>query len=347
MTTESIERRVRREFKSIELGPRPDFTLTSLEVGLSSNCNFRCKYCCAYHPNDKKVMPAERVIEILKGGPNLRRVKLSGGEVLIYLNECVKVVEYCTSRGIQTQINTNGSLLDANAIKLLEGAGLGCLHFSFNYTDAREFSDYYGQTPRVFERVQSNIRLAARSAIDTVAETIIFKRTEHTLPDVHRHLYGLGVRKHEIQNAVPIAQTGWEDILPRSQVEAVIENLLENRQPEMKLYFSCVDIGPTGPFRQKVMQYVAQGNVYFPACIEGRNQLHLHSNGDVLICELGYPTVIGNVNDGTRLDDLLRNKPPALVEFLARSGNGKCVCSWRAAGPAAFAPGKQGDAAHV
>src|SRR5262245_36645882 len=94
----------RTHFKTIELGDKQDFRLTALEIGLSSNCNFRCDYCCAYELNDRKFMSADRVIAILEDAPDLERVKLSGGEVLIYFEECRAVVEYCTERGLLTQI---------------------------------------------------------------------------------------------------------------------------------------------------------------------------------------------------------------------------------------------------
>lgn len=324
-----LELRPKHEFKMIELGSKQEFVLTALEIGLSSNCNFRCDYCCAYNFNDKNFMRAERVIAILEDAPDLKRVKLSGGEVLIYFEECARVVEYCSRRGLQTQINTNGSLLNQEKIDILAGVGLGCLHFSFNFTDAQAFSAYYKQNERVFERIKENIAIAARSPIDTVVESVIFKSTQHTLVDIHHYLHGLGVRKHEIQNGIPIAERDWAEVLPPPQVEAVIENLIENRHPEVELYFSCIDINPRGTFYPKVLHYLKQGGVHFPSCIEGRNQLHVHSNGDVLICELGHPVVIANLNEGTRLNDLLQNKPPALEEFLAGCSSEKCGCTIR------------------
>ena len=130
-------------FKAIELRPACEqpFVLEALEIGLSSNCNFRCDYCCAYKLNDHKFLRGESVNQILEDAPHLKRVKLSGGEVLIYFDECVKVIEYCQRRGISTQVNTNGSLLNAEKIRILEEAGLGCLHFSCNFCDSQAFCE--------------------------------------------------------------------------------------------------------------------------------------------------------------------------------------------------------------
>lgn len=313
-------------FKEIELGPKNDFVLTALEIGLSSNCNFRCDYCCAYNFNDKKFLTAESIFAILDDAPALKRVKLSGGEVLIYFDECVKVVEYCSERGIQTQINTNGSLLNQEKIEQLEAAGLGCLHFSFNFTNSKDFSAYYKQPEKVFDKIRQNIEISTRSSIDTVLESVIFKRTEFTLVDLHHFVHDLGVRKHEIQNGIPIEKNDWAEVLPRERLERVIERLIENRHPDVTLYFSCIDIEPHSAFYQKVLSFIAAGSIHFPSCIEGRNQLHVHSNGDVLICELGHPKVIASLKDGSRLNDLLTNKPPALIDFLERRNVDSCSC---------------------
>src|SRR5262249_49571558 len=154
--------------------------------------------------------------------PNLQRIKLSGGEVLIYFDECLAVVKYCTERGLQSQINTNGSLLDPRRIESLQAAGLGCLHVSYNFTNRDEWCAYYRQPAKVYDRIEQTIRITTASTIDTVVESVVFKKTEHTLVDLNRRVWELGVRKHEIQNGIPIQQRDWADVLPPRRVEEVI-----------------------------------------------------------------------------------------------------------------------------
>jgi len=315
-----------KDFKTLELSHDPKFVLTGLEIGLSSNCNFHCDYCCAYELNDRSLMTSRRAIEILESVDTLQRVKLSGGEVLIYFDECVRLIEYCTERGLQTQVNSNGSLLNAEKIARLETAGLGCLHVSYNFTRAAEFGAYYKQPEAMFHRIEENIRIAAASRLEVVTETVMFRSTQYRLPEIHHRVHALGVRKHEIQNGIPIEKNDWAEVLSGSEVEQAIENLVANRHPGVALYFSCIDIDPAGNFYPRVMELLTTQQIHFPSCIEGRNQLHIHSNGDVLICELGHAKVIGNVNSGTELKKLLDDKPPALVDFLERRNNDACSC---------------------
>ncbi|MNW37106.1 hypothetical protein D3C74_141390 [compost metagenome] len=57
-------------------------------------------------------------------------------------------------------------------------------------------------------------------------------------------------------------------------------------------------------------------DVRFAHCIEGKTQLHLHGNGDILISELCYPVIIGNIYHGTSLAHIYEQMPAALKKFL-------------------------------
>lgn len=87
------------KYKSLELDKPLTYELEGLEVGVTSNCNFRCDYCCAYKRNDGQSINGKEVIRILEELPGLKRVRLSGGEVTLKFQDCVEIVSYCSSRG--------------------------------------------------------------------------------------------------------------------------------------------------------------------------------------------------------------------------------------------------------
>ncbi|MDF2938296.1 MAG: Fe-S oxidoreductase, partial [Paenibacillaceae bacterium] len=68
-------------YKSLELVKPERYKLEGLEVGLTSSCNFKCDYCCAYQRNDGESLDGREVIRVLEELPGLKRVRLSGGEV--------------------------------------------------------------------------------------------------------------------------------------------------------------------------------------------------------------------------------------------------------------------------
>jgi MoaA/NifB/PqqE/SkfB family radical SAM enzyme len=297
-------------YKSLELEKPTTYALEGLEIGVTSNCNFRCDYCCAYNRNDGQSIDAKEIIRILEEIPTLKRVRLSGGEVTLKFQDCVDVVTYCSSRGIQTQLNSNGSLLNAERIEQLVDAGLTTIHISFNFTSAEEFSRYYNIHPTVYEKIRENISIFAASSVDTVLETLLFNETEHHMKEISDHVYQLGVRTHEIQNSISMDHTGWKAIAARDALKNAVKELIERKKEDTVLYFTCMDrfVDALG--------FKEQPGVYFPHCIEGKTQLHLHGNGDILISELCHPVIIGNVYEGTTLQDIYLNMPSPLRQFL-------------------------------
>lgn len=300
------------KYKSLELDKPVDYELEGLEVGLTSSCNFKCDYCCAYNRNDGQSLNAKEIIRILEDIPALKRVRLSGGEVTLKFQDCVEVVAYCASRGIQTQLNSNGSLLNEERIQTLADAGLTTIHISFNFTNRDDFSRYYHIPPATYDKIVENIRHFAATKVDTVVETLLFAETQEHLTEISARAYELGVKTHEIQNGIIMNHTGWKDIPAREQLRRAVAELIAAKPADGVLYFTCMD-----RFAEK-LGFQEQEGVYFPHCIEGKKQLHLHGNGDILISELCYPVVIGNIYQGTALKDIFRAMPAGLQDYLRR-----------------------------
>jgi len=307
-------------FKALEtkgLGPG---SLKAVEVGVTSRCNFRCSYCGAYDLREKQILSIEELAATLEQLPDLERVKLSGGEVLLEFDICEGIVRWCSERGIDTQINSNGTLLDEERFRRLEDAGLGVLHFSLNHTDAQSHAQFYGVNERMFPKIIGAISRACTSpSIECVAETILFNETQDSMAAINRFAAELGVRKHEIQMEIPSIHQGYENTLSHDELCDSIIGLIEGKDPRTTLYFSCLSayFVPSSPAWTQLGPLFSRPGVIYSSCIEGKAQLHLHSNGDVLICELGCPEVIGNVfekdllaiySESERLQEFVKSK---------------------------------------
>lgn len=299
-------------YKSLELDKPDIYELEGLEVGVTSNCNFKCDYCCAYRRDDGQSISGKEIIRILEEIPTLKRVRLSGGEVTLKFQDCLEVVSYCSSRGISTQLNTNASLLNEDRIKQLHDAGLSNIHISFNFTSAERFAGYYNLHPGIYDKVLENIRLCVAAGIDTVLETLLFAETQNNMKDISECVYQLGVRIHEIQNGILMSHTGWNAITARDELKRVVSELIETKKEDTVLYLTCMDRF------MEALGFREQPGVHFSHCVDGKKQLHLHGNGDVLICELCHPVVIGNIYQGTSLKDIYANKPAQLADFLEK-----------------------------
>ncbi|MDT3426994.1 MoaA/NifB/PqqE/SkfB family radical SAM enzyme [Paenibacillus forsythiae] len=299
-------------YKSLELVKPQTWELEGLEIGVTSSCNFRCDYCCAYNRNDGQSLEGKEIIRILEELPSLKRVRLSGGEVTLKYDDCLEVVAYCASRGIQTQLNSNASLLSGTRIDKLAEAGLTTIHISFNFTSADEFSRYYNIHPDVYHKIRENIALFAETKVDTVLETLLFSETERRMREISEHVHSLGVRTHEIQNSIIMDHSGWKAIAAREVLKQAVNDLIAHKKEDTVLYFTCMD-----RFMEE-LGFREQPGVYFAHCIEGKKQLHLHGNGDILISELCHPVIIGNIYEGTSLKDIYQPMPAPLEQFLDR-----------------------------
>lgn len=299
-------------YKSLELSKPQGYELEGLEVGVTSNCNFRCDYCCAYQRNDGEHIGAREIIRVIDDLPTLKRVRLSGGEVTLKFQDCLETIAHCASKGIATQLNTNASLLDRDKIRRLHEAGLTNIHISFNFTSADQHAAYYRLSPAIFHKIVENIRLCVETGIETVLETLLFAETQHRMLEINRYIYDLGVRIHEIQNGISMQHTGWNAIAARDDLVRAVTELIEHRPEDMTLIFTCMD-----RFADR-LGFQDQPGVHFVHCIEGFKQLHVHGNGDILISELCRPVVIGNIYNGTSLRRIYRDMPAALADYLAK-----------------------------
>lgn len=291
--------------------------LRAIEIGVTSRCNFRCSYCGAYDLQERRILSLDEVKQTVDSLPDLERVKLSGGEVLLEFDLCESIVAYCTEKGIHTQINSNGTLLTDEKFERLETAGLGVLHFSLNHTDAASHSAFYKVTEKMFPKIVKAIsRSVASPSIDTVVETILFDETQHRMADVHRFAAELGVRKHEIQMEIPGVHQGYENTLSADVICDAITELVSARDPRTSIFFSCLSayFRPGTEAWKRLQPLLRDPGVIYASCIEGKAQLHLHSNGDVLICELGAPEVIGNIFGKDLLS--IYEESPKLQEFV-------------------------------
>lgn len=306
-------------FKSLEMQKVGSGHLRAIEIGVTSRCNFRCDYCGAYDLLERKILSVDDVAAIIDTLPDLERVKLSGGEVLLEFEVCEGIVRHCTSKGIQTQINSNGTVLNEEKFRRLEDAGLGVLHFSLNHTEAASHAAFYRVTEKMFPKIVAAITRAAESpTIDAVVETILFNETHERMAEVNRFAADLGVRKHEIQMEIPSIHQGYENTLDAITILDSIGNLCASRDPRTTLFFSCLSayFRPKSDAWNRLQPLLRDPGVIYASCIEGKAQLHLHSNGDVMICELGNPEVIGNVFETDMLT--MYEQSPKLKAFIEK-----------------------------
>ena len=108
-----------------------------LFIEITNRCNLSCSTCplgteLAYKGYNKADISFEQFKKIINEIPSLVYVTLQGiGEPLLN-KDIVRMVEYCSRRGIATYINTNGTILTELKSRELIIAGLSNLSISIN-----------------------------------------------------------------------------------------------------------------------------------------------------------------------------------------------------------------------
>lgn len=125
---------------------RVNYLPPCLFIEVTNRCNLTCPTCplgtdLAYQGYDKADISFENFKKIIDQIPSLVYVTLQGiGEPLLN-KDIVKMIKYCSEKGISTYINTNGTILTENKSRELIEAALSNLSISINSFDQKVFSE--------------------------------------------------------------------------------------------------------------------------------------------------------------------------------------------------------------
>jgi len=156
-------------------------TFKNLRISLLNSCNFACIYCtndvkevenAPLISNNLSLVELLKIVQILHRKLNLKSVRLTGGEPLLYqkLPELIKGLNLI---GIpKIKMTTNGFLLH-KSVKILKKAGLSHLNISL---DAADEASFFKMTRRdKFEEVIDGIDAALEVGIRVKINAVIMK----------------------------------------------------------------------------------------------------------------------------------------------------------------------------
>jgi len=176
---------------------------------ITRRCNLRCIHCenqCG-DPSPRE-LPIERFRAVARELFQLgcREVHVTGGEPLMHLhweNLCRDFAEI----GLRTSLVTNGTLLNQGRLDRAIGVGVGTIGISLDGLQATHDSIRLrpGGGPSPWSESVAAIELAL-ARIETVVITVVNRRNLAELPALHDFLAGLGVRRWQIQLAIPVGR---------------------------------------------------------------------------------------------------------------------------------------------
>lgn len=144
--------------------PKKNLQSGTLRIVLTTQCNYKCKYCFAEGEENKKnrIIPLEKLKKILKNakGFGVNKIKLTGGEPLLY-PEMEGVLKYIREIDIPyVDLTTNISLLNEKNIELLNKYNVNALTLSLNTLEKEKYEYLSGGGN--FDLVKSNLENAIK-----------------------------------------------------------------------------------------------------------------------------------------------------------------------------------------
>ncbi|MHB1415514.1 MAG: radical SAM protein [Chloroflexota bacterium] len=189
-----------------------DPPLTKVYVEPTSLCNLNCRTCVRHswqEPGGMMTMAAYlQLVDGLRKLPALRKVSFWGfGEPLLH-PDIVEMVALAKELGAQTEIITNGLLLDTAKAAAFVQAGLDSIVFSVDGTSAQVYADVRSgaDLARVRENVSGLRRARERSPRhnpEIGIEFVVTRSNVHELPELRRLAYEMGATFIIVSNVLP------------------------------------------------------------------------------------------------------------------------------------------------
>lgn len=259
---------------------RADPMLTRIYVEPTSGCNLSCRTCVrnswAEPIGTMSMEVYRRLIKGLRRVPSLRKMSFWGfGEPLLHPN-ILEMVALAKGLGAETQLITNGLLLDREMAGGLVEAGLDSLVVSVDGASAEAYADVrsgarLGIVRQNVEGLRAARRASPRHNPEIGLEFVVMRRNAGELKNLHSLAHSMGASFIVLTNVLPYTEDLNEEILygniasisfpvPRSKwwPEVFLPRIDSQRQVlepllELLQHTSAVDpplgrFGGTGPY---------------------------------------------------------------------------------------------------
>lgn len=253
---------------------------------LSNYCNLQCKHCFAEAGTDKKTIIDESLLySAIKKITvhNFPAIRFGGGEPLMvpYLP---RLVQFCTSLGVKTDITTNGTLISDHSLVQLHRAGLRELTISVD--GLRDNHDFI-RGPGNYERTHFSIvkALTYKYLPISVAFTVT-SQNYYEIEDFVDTYILLGIKKFYFFRYCPNANADTL-MLSQDQLCRAAEQIfrLSNKYPEVTIIHEGFSFYEHQWYDRKLVK---------EGCNFLNNVLTINYSGNVLVCA-AIKKVLGNI----------------------------------------------------
>lgn len=143
-----------------EYSPLRDTYPYRLTIALTQYCNHKCDYCFnSCDSSRKQEVKAEEWIRVIEQAHaiGVQEITFTGGEPFLY-RDFLRLVAFCSEKGIYVKISTNGTFLDEGMVRALRRAGAEYIHVSLPAVTETVY-DKITESRQDLEKVKRAVRL--------------------------------------------------------------------------------------------------------------------------------------------------------------------------------------------
>jgi radical SAM protein with 4Fe4S-binding SPASM domain len=181
----------------------------TVHVAITTRCNFSCPGCYVPRREGKSELTVADWCDLIAQWAQMRVLQLAvgGGEPLLY-DGLFEVLARAREQGLVANLTTNGTLLDGDAVRHLQQAGVARVNVSWNSPGGDDWS-----RGRAASRA---LRLLLDSTIQVGVNLLVTPTLLPRLPQVLAWLQALGTRRVTVLRPKPPAipgdaNTAWYD----------------------------------------------------------------------------------------------------------------------------------------
>ncbi|MDI3495967.1 MAG: hypothetical protein PWQ72_2094 [Pseudothermotoga sp.] len=277
--------------------------LKMLFLYITWHCNMHCKHCWvptqpSSDYNHQRTMPSEVTFSDLKNAIveakdlGLNTIKITGGEPYVRKKLVNELLELSSNIGVQSIIETNGTLLDEKDVVALKKYEVREVSISIDFSDAKRFDEFRGLKDG-YLRVLEAMKLFHKYKVNWIGIMTVTKLNLNDISHVAEIVFKYGAKMLKLDICMPMgrAKEHHELLLtPHDYVKLFEEAVRVEENFSGKVGMVVPFILPLS-FEHRPFQIAR-------SVCEFKNLLSILPNGDISLCGLGgeHPEAIfGNI----------------------------------------------------
>jgi radical SAM protein with 4Fe4S-binding SPASM domain len=221
-----------------------------------------------------------------------RQIHVTGGEPLLH-PQWSGLCHDLARLGLRTSLITNGTLLDHDRLDQAIGAGVGAIGISLDGLQSTHDSIRVrpGPGPSPWHETVAAIERSIPH-IETIVITVVNRRNLAELPALHDFLAGLGVRRWQIQLAIPVGRVldlTEPFVIAPSDLEVLTAFLVEARAGGKPPYIDTSDTIGYFTERELGLRGSPEAPALWTGCQAGISGVAITYDGRVRGCSIMPP----------------------------------------------------------